>query len=168
MLHYTSGAPEWFCELSCSRRSTVLNSSARSAATMAASMPNRAMKPYCGKDSWVIGPMVMSYLAVKPGNEMKQCSPCPGPREVRLRGKWGMVSVAKWKWCNCDGNGMCRWSLEDAPLGPRQSRRCTCIKDCVRNMKEERMMQQQQKFRNAWVAKAVIVAWVISQRGQRR
>ena len=113
--------------------------------------------------------MVMSYLGVKPGNEMKQCSQCPGPREVRWRWKSTLFPMPiQYEWCQCDGNGMCRWSLEDSPLGPRKSLRCTCDKDCVKNMTEQQMRQQQQMFRSAWTAKAVIVAWVLSQCVQRR
>ena len=132
------------------------------------SLTNMPLKPYYPSDCSVIGPMVMSYIAVKPGNEMKQCSQCAGPREVRWRWSSTLFPMPiQYEWCQCDGNGMCRWSLEDSPLGPRMSLRCTCIKDCVHNMTEQQMRQQQQMFRSAWTAKAVIVAWVISQRVQR-
>ena len=40
-------------------------------------------------------------------------------------------------------------SYFDSPAG---------IKDCVKMMTEQQMRQQQQKFRSAWVARAVIVA----------
>ena len=83
----------------------------------------------CSARTNTIGPIITSYLSIRPSTlgVCGDAGPCIGPQGLRWRRKSTLFPPDHWL-CMCDGNGFCVISLD---VGPLRTKRCTCRRFCL-------------------------------------